>query len=143
MLPCLHAMDSSDSTLVQHLLTSWWPALQFSLFHPRTCISNEYTFNRYNENVTGFLPEDLRGKKTIDLEVLRPVIQSGIVSLSNVWESSMPGLRRNFSSLSPPASPTVPVCHITKSSYMFILAFLTTHQLCSCYAWGRSDYHLR
>ena len=31
MLPVLHAMYSSDSPLVRHLLTSWWPAWQLSL----------------------------------------------------------------------------------------------------------------
>ena len=39
-LPCLHAMDSSDSPLVRHLLTSWWLAWQPSPFftHSRlTC----------------------------------------------------------------------------------------------------------
>ena len=33
----LHAMDSSDSPLVQQLLTSWLPAWRPSLFDPHTC----------------------------------------------------------------------------------------------------------
>ena len=37
MLSHLHAMDSSDSPLVQPLLTSSWPARQPSLFNPYTC----------------------------------------------------------------------------------------------------------
>ena len=32
MLCCLHAMDSTNSPLVQSLLTSWWSAWQLSLF---------------------------------------------------------------------------------------------------------------
>ena len=38
MLHCLHAMNSSDSPLAQHLLTSWQPAWQPSLLDPRTCV---------------------------------------------------------------------------------------------------------
>ena len=30
-------IDSLDSPLVRHLLTSWWPTLQPSFFHPRSC----------------------------------------------------------------------------------------------------------
>ena len=36
-LPHMHEMDSSDSPLVQHLLTSWWPVLQLNLLNLRTC----------------------------------------------------------------------------------------------------------
>ena len=36
MLPCLGAMDSSDSLLVQNRHTSWWPAWRPSLFYPHT-----------------------------------------------------------------------------------------------------------
>ena len=36
MLPHPCVMDSSDSPLVQHPLTFWWPALRSSLFDPRT-----------------------------------------------------------------------------------------------------------
>ena len=37
-LACLlTAMDSSDSPVVWQLLTSWWPALQLSLFDPHVC----------------------------------------------------------------------------------------------------------
>ena len=36
-LPCLITMDSPDSPLVWHLLTSWWPAWQLSLFDSHTC----------------------------------------------------------------------------------------------------------
>ena len=34
----LHVMDSSDSPLVQHLLTFWWSAWQLSHFYPHTGI---------------------------------------------------------------------------------------------------------
>ena len=34
---CLHTMDSSDSHLEWHSLTSWQPAWQLSLFDPHTC----------------------------------------------------------------------------------------------------------
>ena len=37
MLCCPCTMDCSDSPLVWHLLTSWWPAWQLSHFNPRTC----------------------------------------------------------------------------------------------------------
>ena len=37
MLCYLHAMNSSDSPLLWHLLTSWQSALQLSLFDPHTC----------------------------------------------------------------------------------------------------------
>ena len=33
----LHAVGCSDSHLVWHLLSSWWPAWQLSLFDPHTC----------------------------------------------------------------------------------------------------------
>ena len=32
MLSCLHGLHSSDSPLLQYLLTSWWPARELSLF---------------------------------------------------------------------------------------------------------------
>ena len=38
MICYLHTTDSSDSSLVQHLLTSWWPAWSLSCFDPHTCI---------------------------------------------------------------------------------------------------------
>ena len=44
MLPCLNALDSSDSSLVWHLLTSWWPALHRSLFLP---CANTHTKNYF------------------------------------------------------------------------------------------------
>ena len=34
----LHAVDSSDLVLVQHLLVSWWPEWQSRLFNPHTCV---------------------------------------------------------------------------------------------------------
>ena len=37
MFPHLCAMGSSDSHMVQHLLTCWWPVWQLSLFYPCTC----------------------------------------------------------------------------------------------------------
>ena len=37
MLCHLHTMESSDSLIVQHLLTSWQPACQLSCSDPHTC----------------------------------------------------------------------------------------------------------
>ena len=39
VISCLHAMDSSDSPLVQYLLISWWSAWQPSLFDTCACRS--------------------------------------------------------------------------------------------------------
>ena len=49
----LHTVDSSDSPLVRHLLTSWQPAMQPRLFCPHTWLRNNYEshfvayFNKY------------------------------------------------------------------------------------------------
>ena len=40
-------MDSSDSPLVQHLLTFWWPALQLSHFDPHTCTFRLYIIQEF------------------------------------------------------------------------------------------------
>ena len=40
MFSCLHAMDFSDLPLVQHLLTSYWPVWQPSLFSPADMSTN-------------------------------------------------------------------------------------------------------
>ena len=73
MLPCLCTTDSWDSPLVQHLLTSWWPAWQPVVFS--TC----YICSR--GRMLGF---DRETSRIISRRAIHSATATGLVTLDSL-----------------------------------------------------------
>ena len=96
----LCAVDSSDSPLVQHLLTFWWSVLHPSLFYPCTCAQTSIVGTRSWDQKCGImctLTVWATRLESISIKEMSARLFIWIASLGN-WEGlPLKCLRKNLS----------------------------------------------